>query len=101
MTLFTFIATNEFDSFAGSELLWSEAAGRLATDGCEMCGNAPLWRSEPDRMTRLRQQERVRFVVWPSAMSMARRAPAKAGLVRADAYFESYRMDYLRITRPD
>jgi glycosyltransferase involved in cell wall biosynthesis len=95
------IATNEFDAFAGSELLWSEAAERLANDGSEVFVNAPRWPAEPDRISRLRRHERVRFVVRPSAMSMARCVLAKAGLVGVESFFGRYRREYLLTTRPD
>jgi glycosyltransferase involved in cell wall biosynthesis len=95
------IATNEFDAYAGSELLWSEAAERLANDGCEVFVNAPRWSAEPDRISRLRRHERVRFVVRPSAMSMARRVLAKAGLGGVESFFARYRREYLLTTRPD
>ena len=95
------IATNEFDAFAGSELLWAEAAWRLASAGCEVFLNAPSWPAEPERISRLRQHERVRFVVRPIALPIARRVLAKAGFGSAESFFAGCRKDYLRTTRPD
>ena len=101
MSKITIIATNEFDAFAGSELLWAETAGRLASQGCEVSVNTPRWSAEPARISRLRGQERIRFETRPTAMPVSRRFLAKAGLIAAESFFTRYRKEYIRKIRPD
>jgi glycosyltransferase involved in cell wall biosynthesis len=95
------IATNEFDAFAGSELLWAESAARLATEGKSVFVNTPRWRRLPLRVSRLAQTENVSVEMRPTGAPIVVRLFARASLGNVQKYFDRYRIDYLRRTRPD
>lgn len=96
-----FIATNEFDAFAGSELLWMEAARRLAENGQEVFVNVPRWKKIPDRLAALARQPGVRISIRPNMLPLWGKVLAKAGLATAESHFEGYRRAYLRSVRPE
>ena len=101
MPKFAIIATNEFDAFAGSEILWAETANYLAGLGHETAINAPGWAAVPNRISELKALDRTRHEIRPTSPPIARRLLAKAGGGPVEEYFRSYRTDYLRRVRPD
>jgi glycosyltransferase involved in cell wall biosynthesis len=95
------IATNEFDAFAGSELLWSQTALRLAESGRAVSVNVPAWPELPERMAQLARRPEVVFRQSPNHAPVWRRLVAKAAPAFVPAYFARYRERFLRQTRPD
>jgi glycosyltransferase involved in cell wall biosynthesis len=96
-----FIATNEFDAFAGSEMLWAESARRLAGLGHEVAVNAPSWSNVPERIAALKSQAHISMERRSGQAPGWRRLAAKLGGSPVEQYFRETREHYLRRNRPD
>ena len=101
MSRITLIPTNEFDAFAGSELLWAKAAGALADDGNTVEVNIPDWHDLPTFITNLKSNIRISFESRPTSMPVLQRLVSKLGGSPVEKYFENYRKSYLARSRPD
>lgn len=101
MSKVAIIATNEFDAFAGSEILWAKAANALAEAGDEVALNIPLWSDIPSWIANLLKQENIHFETRPICAPIAQRVISKLGGPPIANFFQHYRKTYLKRTRPD
>jgi|AntRauTorckE6833_2_1112554.scaffolds.fasta_scaffold11572_2 glycosyltransferase involved in cell wall biosynthesis len=97
----TIISTNEFDAFAGSEMLWAEMAARMAAQGTALEILRPAWTQMPERISRLNTLDGIRVSTLPTSISIHHRIANRLGIRRAADHFARLRRRFLEQARPN